>query len=239
MYRYYAYCDDMHNIKRNTMSNHKHMKPSNSLDDVPLSEDSCITLCLECERAFCTPDICCWCCGSDCCDRLKRKLIDLFYFVLIMFPWIIEIIVVSTGTTNDQKIMTVCICGFLQTMIATGGYLLGFSKSQYSNITDQTRRTNFCDDVWCSWCINSVSCKPLFSAGFIIYLLLPWCLTNIIISWILASMISLPPYAHVAAYMPIIIYIFSILLGYSNPYHNEYTYLAADGSSQTVKTSPV
>jgi len=161
------------------------------------------------------------------CLKISGKMFSGFmFFFMMFFPWILEIILVSRQTT-ENGIITLTVCGILQTIIATyGGFKMGISTQQLCSREEKDRYV-IRDSMWCG---HFADYKSMFSTGYPIYILPQWVITNIFSSWMYALHGSLPIYTHVFAYMPLIIYIalMTVTYVYSQEHdnivisHNEY-----------------
>jgi len=146
--------------------------------------------------------------------RVAGRMLSAFIYVsLIIFPWVAEIILV-TQQTLEHKIITLVVCGSLQTLVSIYGGLImgiiwgkccGLGHSKKKTKTAKTTEDELCREAWCG-CPTDY--KSLFSAGYVIYWLPEWIATNLIISWaLLGAGHSLPLYAHIMIYMPILVYL--------------------------------
>ena len=150
-----------------------------------------------------------------CSCRLPKGLLAILtsfmYVFLIIFPWVVEIIVI-TQQSEQSQIITICVCASIQMLISLyGGAMLGnaWRSTQVSKLPERER----CANIWCGSITNY---KSLLSAGYIIYFLPQWVCTNIIITWVLnGNKVVLPLYAHLLSYMPFLLYAISIFVGYA------------------------
>ena len=122
---------------------------------------------------------------------------------LIIFPWVIEIILI-TQQLDQAKLITLIVCGSVQTIISIfGGFMMGFEITKSKDARFD-----------CSFFHNpGLSYKYFLNPHYIITILIPWILTNMIISWVLNSHNHLPVYVHIMVYMPILIYLPLLFMG--------------------------
>jgi len=158
-----------------------------------------------------------------CCLKVSGAMLSSFiYIALILFPWIAEIILVK-HQTNEHAIITLIVCGVLQTILSLyGGFKMGSSWVQNVNAAKTNNKLD-CSDIWCECPFNY---KSLLSAGYVIYFLPQWVVTNMIISWVLVQIVSLPVYAHIMVYMPLLAYFPALFVGCAYSYsitNNAYT----------------
>ena len=138
------------------------------------------------------------------------------YIFMILVPWIAEIIIVSQQS-EEHRIITLLVCGVVQTIISIyGGLKMGVSWFHCVNTNTKTidyvSRYQMHNDIWCGSLVNY---KSLFSAGYIIYFLPQWVATNMIIAWVLLAKISLPLYVHILLYTPLLSYFISLSIGFA------------------------
>lgn len=128
------------------------------------------------------------------------------YIFFIVFPSIIEIIVV-TQLPVEQKQYVLLICGSILILGAMyGGIKLGMDIK-----TDQIG-----EDA--TWCGKPSKYNSLFTSGYMVYTLPQWTLANMIMPWAIADKITtLPFYVHLMVYMPLMIYLTILVIGCAIP----------------------
>ncbi len=153
--------------------------------------------------------------------RFLSVFTAFMYMVLIIFPSVTEIIAI-TQQDNQQKIYTLITCAIIQIIISIyGGIKLGTDWYKSKSIPDQ--HNTICRNIWCG---SFTDYNSLFSAGYIIYMLPQWWLTNAIIAWVLSgNNIILPFYVHLMIYIPLLIYCPIVFMGYAfaKTAENEYS----------------
>ena len=116
--------------------------------------------------------------ASVCCRVFVKMFSALIYISLIIFPWIIEIIIVTQQTEKQQRITTLVVCGSIQTVIAIyGAFKMGKDCTRSCSAANRNEKDDGCSDIWCG-CPTDY--KSLFTAGYIIYWLPTWLVTNMI-----------------------------------------------------------
>ena len=153
-------------------------------------------------------------------SRLIFSGVSAFICVsLMLFPWIIEIFVV-THQPFDYKIITMVICGAIQTLLAFyGGIAMGYTKAfwhlcngkSFKNLDDPELEEQ---ERMC--CPVASKYETLYTPGYILCILPQWVLTNCIISWVLIDTRdgpSLPLYVYIMVYLPLVTYIVCFVCG--------------------------
>lgn len=139
-----------------------------------------------------------------------RMFSGFMYIFLIIFPWVTEIILVSQQTI-EHKIITLVVCGSLQTLVSIyGGIIMGITWGKCCGFAHGKKKNSHKEDELCreTWCGCPTNYKSLFSSGYVIYWLPLWVATNMIISWaILGAGHALPLYAHIMTYLPLLVYL--------------------------------
>jgi hypothetical protein len=94
------------------------------------------------------------------CLKVSCTMFSSFiYITLILIPWITEIIVV-TYQEDEHKIITLLVCGIIQTIISIyGGFRMGVSWNMCCNPVN--------------WSGSPTNYKSLFSPGYVVYFLPP------------------------------------------------------------------
>lgn len=117
------------------------------------------------------------------------------HIFFIGLPIVAEIV---TLVIAEEKYKIVLICGFMQIVLAgLGGIMMG---KIYENI----------DNLF----ISIADFKNLYSPPFVVYVLVPWNETNIMITWILTiNGFQLEWFVHFFAYLPIAIYFIGFCAG--------------------------
>lgn len=131
------------------------------------------------------------------------------YIFLIIFPWVIEIILITQQIPQHQ-IITLTVCGSIQTIISIFG---GFKMGMDSKVNCCSKKTgkDSCEDIWCGCPTNY---RSLFSGGYVLYFLPQWIVANMIISWTLLNhSVVFPLYTHIMIYMPILMYTPFLFIG--------------------------
>ena len=116
------------------------------------------------------------------CWRVFVKMFSgLIYISLIVFPWVIEIIV-ATQVTETEKITTFVVCGSIQTVVSIyGAFKMGRALGPCcSKSKNEQEQQDQWDDIWGG---SPTDYRSLFTAGYIIYWLPTWVITNMAISW--------------------------------------------------------
>lgn len=151
---------------------------------------------------------------DKCIDSYLTGICAMFsafiYIVLIMFPWIIEIILV-TQQKHPEIIITLTVCGAIQTLISMlGGFKMGMdSRASCVNCICK----DGCNNIWCG-CFTKP--RTLFTSGYVIYFLPQWVVTNMIVSWaLIGANVALPLYTQIMIYTPILVYTPSLFVGYA------------------------
>ena len=149
---------------------------------------------------------------------IKMVFSAFMYIFMILFPWIIEIIIVSQ-ISFEKTAIAVLVCGILQTVIAIyGGFQLGTLIYEKGKKYDESDKKDDDDIDICEsfWCESPTDFSTLLTGGYIIYFLPQWIVTNIIISWVLShKFFILPFYIHLMIYMPLLLYPTSVFVSYS------------------------
>jgi hypothetical protein len=148
-----------------------------------------------------------FCCGLR---VVGRVFSGFMYIFLIIFPWVTEIILV-TQQTLEHKILTIVVCGSLQTLVSIyGGVIMGIMWGKCCGFAHGKKKNKKSEDELCqeTWCGCPTNYKSLFSAGYVIYWLPGWVATNMIISWaLLGAGHALPLHAHIMTYLPLLTYL--------------------------------
>ena len=148
-----------------------------------------------------------------------RMFSGFMYIALILFPWITEIILI-TQQTNEHRIITLVVCGTLQTIVSIyGGIKMGIFSGKSCCVSKNIRKKeNFEEEIdeLCkeAWCGCPTKYHSLFSSGYVIYFLPQWIATNMIITWaLLGQAVVLPLYVHIMTYMPLLVYLPFLFVG--------------------------
>lgn len=150
---------------------------------------------------------------SICLNGLIGIIIAFFFCVFIICPLIIELIVLSYQTSFYDKQMTLLICGTIQTIVAMwGGYKLGIFVREMHDVDDEYVEREKCTKIWCTPITNI---RSILSAGYVVYSLSSWILTNIIASWVVSYKQVMPWYIHLMVYMSLIVYVPFLAIGYA------------------------
>ena len=157
-----------------------------------------------------------------CFKRFMSVFTAFMYMVLIIFPSVIEIIAI-TQQDNQQKNYTLITCAIIQIIISIYGAIkLGTGWYQHKNGPSEK---DICGNMWCG---SFTDYNSLFSAGYVVYMLPQWILTNMITLWVLSDSVNniiLPFYVHLMIYIPLLIYLPVVFMGYAfaKTAENEYS----------------
>ena len=144
---------------------------------------------------------------------------------LIIFPWVIEIILI-TQQTIQQQVVTMLVCGSLQTITSIfSAFMMAIQPNKDKDTYTFSHHVEL-DDGTCCW--PPTTYKSLLNPYYVLCVLIPWLLTNMIISWVLNSHNQLPIYVHIMIYIPLLIF-FPILFtscAFIKSINNEYKEIA-------------
>lgn len=163
-------------------------------------------------------------CG--CLRIIGRMLSALTFISIIIFPWIAEIILI-TYQAREHQLITMAVCGSIQTLVAVySGIRLGIywtkcGCNDYSKLSLEEKR-KFGNLGYDTWCRCPTNYESMFSTGYPIYFLPQWVFTNMIIAWKIGSSAGMPLYVHLMVYMPLMVYLLSLFIGFSYVRATEY-----------------
>lgn len=162
------------------------------------SQDQCTKLhesCNDCGKS-CVP-----CCGSyDCCKHLSKGL-AAFTFVSLIIALFMQEIIVLCLQTSDQYWFTLLL----------NASCLTFCSIVWSFIMGTQWKTNW-GDIWTT---KPTSWAAIFSGGYLFYFGGIWQVTNMMASWVISGQgFTLPYFVHLMVFMPIIVYVPILALGY-------------------------
>jgi len=156
--------------------------------------------------------------------RFLPILTSFLYVTLLFLPWVTEIIVVSYQT-NEDAIITIKNCSIVLSFLSiVGGLLMGYqyhcccNKKDFSE-TEQSRITKY---VFAS---TPMKLTYLYSPGYILYVILPCWLVNIITYGRMNEMhkVAFPVLVDILVWIPLLIYFpfFAVGSSYRNVLKDE------------------
>ena len=145
-------------------------------------------------------------------EKVESMLCAFLYISLIVFPTIIESILLAQQTSENQ-IITLLICGIIQTILSiNASFRWGFMSRNSEKYHEEDQSNEYFNKVWCK---PITKYDSLFSTSHIVYLLPQWIVTNMISSWALVDHdIILPWYVHLLIYAPLIVFIIFFTIGF-------------------------